>query len=187
MSKLRKIAALFILFEIICLIFGNIYVGKVYSAMNTRAYKVDISRIKTDIEAGKQLADIDYTEYERVIKVSEFDPNEQTKNEYAVELINDKLYRFEYNKVDMSKVLLVLTVTYIMIIVLTIIVFLYLEKKIINPFTRMNSITTELSKGNLAVPIKQEKSKYFKDFLWGLDMLRDKLEGDRQRELELLN
>ena len=39
--------------------------------------------------------------------------------------------------------------------------------------------------GNLSVPVKAEKSKFFGRFLWGMDMLREKLESDKIRELEL--
>ena len=49
----------------------------------------------------------------------------------------------------------------------------------------MMSLTEELAKGNLSVPIKAEKSKFFGRFLWGMDMLRDNLESSREKELEL--
>ena len=46
-------------------------------------------------------------------------------------------------------------------------------------------MTEELAKGNLSIPIKAEKSKYFGRFLWSMDMLRDTLESNREKELEL--
>ncbi|MBO4952973.1 MAG: HAMP domain-containing histidine kinase [Lachnospiraceae bacterium] len=49
----------------------------------------------------------------------------------------------------------------------------------------MEGLTTELAKGNLSVPIKAEKSRFFGKFLWSLDMLREKLEADKLRRLEL--
>ena len=54
------------------------------------------------------------------------------------------------------------------------------------PFKKMDNLTVELAKGNLATPIQQEKSKYFGRFLWGMDMLRETLEDNKKRELELL-
>ena len=59
-------------------------------------------------------------------------------------------------------------------------------RKIIQPFHTMNHLVSELAKGNLSVPLKAEKSKFFGQFLWGLDMLREKLEQDKIRELELV-
>jgi hypothetical protein len=35
------------------------------------------------------------------------------------------------------------------------------------------------------MPIKEEKSKFFGRFLWGMDMLRATLEDNKERELEL--
>lgn len=49
----------------------------------------------------------------------------------------------------------------------------------------MSNLTLELAKGNLAVPVKEEKSKFIGKFLWGMDMLRDNLESKKQKELEL--
>jgi len=34
------------------------------------------------------------------------------------------------------------------------------------------------------VPVREEKSRFFGKFLWGVDMLREKLESSRQRDLE---
>ena len=49
----------------------------------------------------------------------------------------------------------------------------------------MQNLTEELAKGNLSTPIKAEKSRFFGRFLWGMDMLRDTLESNRKKELEL--
>ena len=62
----------------------------------------------------------------------------------------------------------------------------YLDRKLITPFLKINNLPIELAKGNLSVPIKEEKSRYLGKFLWGMDMLREKLEDDKRRELKLL-
>ena len=62
----------------------------------------------------------------------------------------------------------------------------YLNRKLIIPFNNIHNLPTELAKGNLSVPIKEEKSKFFGKFLWGMDMLREKLEDDKLREYELI-
>lgn len=186
MSKIKKIACFFVLIEIVLLIAGNLYARKEYQQRSTKEYRVEINRIKLEIAEGKQISAIDLSKYPKIIRVSPFDPGEICNNEYAVEQVNGRLYRFEYKKASIREMMFQMNASYIGVIFLTIALFLYLDKKIIYPFMRMNYITTELSKGNLTVPIKQEKSKYFKDFLWGLDMLRDKLESDKARELSLL-
>lgn len=186
MNKIRKIAVFFLLLEVIIVALVNVYTNQVYEERNAKEYKVEISRIKSQIEGGKSYQDIKPNQYSRIVKVSIFRPEEICTNYYTVEKIGDELYRFEYKAVGISRLLLGMNVTFLILIILTLIMFYYLEYKVIRPFSRMKGITTELSKGNLTVPIKQEKSKYFKDFLWGLDMLREKLEDDKLREFELL-
>lgn len=186
MNKLRKIAFVFVLLEIAFLVIGNIYAKKAYEEVNKKEHKIEINRIKSQMESGTDCSDIDLGNYKYVTNVSLFAANERCDNEYAVCQVGDDLYRFEYEQSGITKVFVIMDSIIVLIILLTLGVFIYLEYKILRPFSRMNGIATELSKGNLTVPIKQEKSKYFKDFLWGLDMLRDKLEGDKQRELELL-
>ena len=62
---------------------------------------------------------------------------------------------------------------------------IYLGKTVVKPFTSMTNLTEELAKGNLAAPVKAEKNKYLGRFLWGIDMLRDNLESNKEKELEL--
>ncbi|MBD5551793.1 MAG: HAMP domain-containing histidine kinase [Lachnospiraceae bacterium] len=63
-------------------------------------------------------------------------------------------------------------------------VLFYVYKKVLKPFYAMSDLSYELAKGNLSMPIKEEKSKLFGRFLWGMDMLREKLEDNREKELE---
>ncbi|MBQ8759711.1 MAG: sensor histidine kinase, partial [Clostridia bacterium] len=51
-------------------------------------------------------------------------------------------------------------------------------------FQNMSNLSYELAKGNLSMPVKEEKSKLFGRFLWGMDMLREKLEDNKEKELE---
>ena len=68
--------------------------------------------------------------------------------------------------------------------IVTIIVLVYVYRKVLKPFQDMSNLSYELAKGNLAMPVKEEKSKLFGRFLWGMDMLREKLEDNKEKELE---
>ena len=48
----------------------------------------------------------------------------------------------------------------------------------------MKTFPSELAKGNITAPIEAEKSRYFGDFVWGLNLLREKLEKGKQQDLE---
>ena len=64
-------------------------------------------------------------------------------------------------------------------------VLFYIRQNIIKPFSQITNLPYELSKGNLTMPLKENKNRFFGKFLWGLDMLREKLEESKQAELEL--
>ncbi|MDE7273474.1 MAG: HAMP domain-containing histidine kinase [Lachnospiraceae bacterium] len=64
-------------------------------------------------------------------------------------------------------------------------VLFYLKRHLIQPFDRMQSITYELSKGNLQGDVRAEKNQYLGKFLWGLSELKDALHVSRKREMEL--
>ena len=61
----------------------------------------------------------------------------------------------------------------------------YIYFRIIHPFEKLSEYPTELAKGNLTKPLKEQKNGYFGKFLWGLDLLREKLEKQKAEELEL--
>ena len=44
--------------------------------------------------------------------------------------------------------------------------------------------TIGIIKGNLSVPLQEQKTKYFGKFIWGMNLLREKLEERRRQELK---
>lgn len=59
---------------------------------------------------------------------------------------------------------------------------LFLKKSVLEPFFRFEMLPYELSKGNLLIPIKENKNRYFGKYLWGMELLREKLERDKEKE-----
>ena len=47
------------------------------------------------------------------------------------------------------------------------------------------NVPYELSRGNLTMPLLENKSRFFGRFIWGLDLLREHLEQQKQKELDL--
>jgi len=62
---------------------------------------------------------------------------------------------------------------------------IYIKYKILKPFQEITDIPYELSKGNLTAPVKETKNRFFGKFVWGVDMLRENMEQQKQRELDL--
>ncbi|WP_028043499.1 sensor histidine kinase [Candidatus Stoquefichus massiliensis] len=70
--------------------------------------------------------------------------------------------------------------------ILILIVLFDMRKKLIQPFQRLSHIPLQLAKGHFKGEVKEEKSKYFGQFMWGIGQLKDSLDISQKRQLELL-
>ncbi len=151
-----------------------------------RQYRVEISRLVREMEANGS-ADISKCEY--VTNIERYGENfYSTDSDYVICEINGELYRFDYNTNGCSPkthlIGIVNAVLGVMAILLTA-VMLYIKFAILTPFERLSGIPYELSKGNLTAPVKETKNRFFGKFLWGIDILRENIEQQKQRELEM--
>jgi len=152
----------------------------------SRQYRVEISRLVREIETNGS-ADISECVY--VTNIERYGEKfYSTDSDYVIYEINGELYRFDYNINGCSNK------TYFMgivnavlgvIAILFIVVMLYIKYAILAPFERLSSLPYELSKGNLTTPIEETKNRFFGKFLWGIDVLRENIEQQKQRELEM--
>lgn len=153
-----------------------------------RMYRVEAKRIAMELQeqniAENDLAAMDLSKYKTIVRVSEFRVDEVCNNDYVVEEINGKLYRIEYSVMRNYYMLLYINCAFFGMIIITGAVLFYVYKKVLKPFNAISSLSYELAKGNLSMPVKEEKSKLFGKFLWGMDMLREKLESNKEKELE---
>lgn len=66
------------------------------------------------------------------------------------------------------------------------IVLLDMKRKLIKPFQRLSHIPLQLAQGHFKGHVKEEKSKYFGQFMWGIGQLKENLDVTQRRQLELL-
>ena len=126
---------------------------------------------------------IDLSGYETIIRLEPFDGSE-VNYRYIVAESDGVLYRIGYEeKFDYRTVITVNSCLAVMLL-FTIGISVYIDRKVLKPFSSMTDMTVDLAKGNLTAPIKQEKSRYFGKFIWGMDMLRENLEDSKRKELE---
>lgn len=153
-----------------------------------RPYLVEVSRLARAMEDGsfeaKALAECEY-----VTGIYEYGEDFYTSHsDYVIREINGKLYRFDY-KADSgekkSEMILIVNVMLGIMALVILTVLLYVRAKILSPFERLTDVPYELSKGNLATPVKETRSRFFGRFLWGVDMLRENMEQQKERELKL--
>ena len=152
----------------------------------SRQYRVEISRLAREIEANGS-ADISECVY--VTNIERYGEKfYSTDSDYVIYEINGELYRFDYSANGYSNkahfVGIVNAVLGVIAILFTT-VMLYIKYAILAPFERLSSLPYELSKGNLTTPVKETKNRFFGKFLWGIDILRENIEQQKQRELEM--
>ena len=149
--------------------------------------KVEISRVVREITESDKIPNVD--KYSTILGIYEKGAQEdffKSENNYVIREIDNKLYRIEYfENTNSAKEMLYINIALSLFSLSILITFLYIRHNILKPYSRITTLPYELSKGNLTIPLKENKSRYFGKFLWGLDMLREKLEESKQAELEL--
>lgn len=163
------------------------FVLKNIKAGEDNFYKVELSRVERELkEQGK----VNLSNYDFIINVTSgqtIDELIDCDNEYKIVDINDLLYRIDYVKeIQVRDVRPIVNIIILLCFILVCAIIIILNIGILKPFKRFEELPKELAKGNLVVPIKENKNRYFGNFLWGMDLLREKLEDDRRRELELV-
>ena len=187
MNRFRKAATIIIITEILIIIILNvIYLSFVRES--GKYYRVETERVVRMLESDSSLREnpegADISGFSTIIKVSNFNSSEICNNDYVVEEVDGTLYRIEYKANKDSTAFLLMNIGMAAGLLLTAGVFIYIGQKVIKPFDKMSSLTQELAKGNLSTPIKEEKSRFFGKFLWGMDMLRENLEDSKTKNLE---
>lgn len=152
-----------------------------------RPYRVEISRLVQQIEEYGH-ADLSSCKY--VTHIEAYSENfYNTESDYAIHEINGELYRFDYSVEagdNRVRITVIVNVIFGVMSALVISILLYVKFKILSPFEKLTDVPYELSKGNLNAPIKETKNRFFGRFIWGVDMLRENIEQQKSRELDLL-
>jgi len=151
-----------------------------------RPYRVEVSRLVRQIETEGH---VDLSGCKYVTNIEKYGESfYNTESDYAVREINGELYRFDYTaEAGGSRTRIAVTVNVILGVtaVLVIFVLVYVKFKILAPFEKLTDVPYELSKGNLTSPVKETKNRFFGRFIWGVDMLRENIEQQKSRELDL--
>lgn len=153
-----------------------------------RPYRVEISRLASEIEKNGYDS-IDLTECDYVTSVSEYSEGfYDSDSDHIIHEIDGELYRFDYKadgKTDRSELLMTVNIILGIMAAAIIAVMLYIRLKILSPFEKLSDVPYELSKGNLTAPVKETRNRFFGRFIWGVDMLRENMEQQKERELNL--
>lgn len=187
MNRFKKASFIIVFLEIIIIVLLNvIYFTTLRKSVGY--HRVEAERVVRILEADENIRKnpegIDLSQFDTITGVSVFNPEAICNNDYRVEEVEGTLYRIEYNLDDNKSTYIMMNFGMLISILLTIGILVYIGYKVIKPFDKMSYLTVELAKGNLSAPVKEEKSRFFGRFLWGMDMLRENLENSKAQNLE---
>ncbi|MDE6701197.1 MAG: sensor histidine kinase, partial [Acetatifactor sp.] len=188
MKSFYKVSAVMLVVFAAVFALANLLLNVYCQPANGRPYRVEINRLALQI-AESGLESVDLSECAYVTDIVEFGEGfYSSADDCVIREIKGELYRFDYstdNIYDNSASVLIVNIILCVAAVAVAAVLLYIRAHILLPFEQLTSLPYELSKGNLTAPLKENKSRFFGKFLWGMDLLRENIEQRRSRELEL--
>ena len=145
-------------------------------------YRVEARRLAGEIaETGSY----DIEKYPHITGVFTGDDIYRSDEHYLIIEAGDTLYRVEYTvgngQFGIAAANCVLGALFLLVTGLL----YYICRHIIAPFDRLSDVPKEIAKGNLAVPIPEEKSRFFGKFTWGVNLLRESIEDSRKKEISI--
>ncbi|MCM1087622.1 MAG: HAMP domain-containing histidine kinase [Muribaculaceae bacterium] len=149
---------------------------------NEGMYRVEAKRLADEIvETGNY----DLEKYPHITGVFTGDDLYRSDEHYLIIETGGTLYRVEYIVGNGQRSIVVVNCVFGALLVLIIGLLYYIRRHIIAPFGRLNDVSQELARGNLAVPIPEEKSRFFGKFTWGVNLLRESIEESRKKEITM--
>ncbi len=178
--------------------------------INDDIYKININRIherlSSNPEAGQNLID-SLTQEEKgmissieVLNIEMIDKNNNKQKEFfhianpyenpvVYKPITDSSYLVKYNIETSSDTQLRKIVVICSIITVIYLLFAgtlaYVNKYILKPMKRMSAVPKQLAAGYIGKLEVSDKNHFFNEFIWGLDILREQLQQERNRNYEL--
>ena len=92
---------------------------------------------------------------------------------------------FDYEDLNGNRLLLISEGAVLVGFVITLAVLLYIQRSVIKPFDDFSDYPEKISRNEIADNLPESKNRYFGRYIWGMNMLNDKLRNDRKRITEL--
>lgn len=201
MKKFRRISVIIISVCVLLAAGINVYLFSNSWGEGSREYRVEVSRAADFIDKNGEIPDIGQYKYITDIELLVSGCSEEELSGFVaadntdfqlVSLPNQSEYAFakitySYTDVQSSyRTIIVIDIVLGTVIFIAAAALVYVGREIIAPFEKIKEMPYELAKGTLTGTLPQNKNKFFGNFTWGLDMLREVLESRRRAELELV-
>ena len=92
---------------------------------------------------------------------------------------------FTFNEASVTKTVAVCETIVAACFFISIVFFIYIDRKVIMPFNRLSDYPERIAKNENADALPESKNKYFGKYIWGMNMLRDRLSGDTRKLRQL--
>lgn len=195
MKTFNRIFAAVIVVMIAAFIGINIYLYHIDPDAG-RSYRVEAARLENEIEENgfEGSGSLDSSKYPSIIAVQKLDSAdaeaffEGENNDYLIKEIHGEYYRFDYRSVPNDyrrKMVIAFNLMLGIISAAVLALLVYIKINLLRPFEQLKDIPYELSKGNLTLPLRESKNRFFGRFLWGMDLLRENLEQQKENSLKL--
>ena len=180
-------------FRRLCIIIVALFI-LLAAVLNILLIRADVSRSGIYRVEAKRLADdinetgtYDLSDYPHLTAVFTEEDGDIYRSEehYVIIEAAGELYRVEYTLGDNTVTIIIINTALVLIMLMLAALLLYIRRHIIIPFGRLGDVPQELAKGNLAVEIPEEKSRFFGRFTWGVNMLRESIEDSRKKEITM--
>lgn len=196
--KLRYFAIVYGLLLLICIVFTiNMFSSIEVNEVDTVTLNSDIEEIKENLDSGVSVSSLENI-YECTI-ILESDSYYAIKVNDALKS-NSTIIDFYLNDTYQGKVafpgseekynhakenaIIVVTSVFSVLAVLGVFLFTYIYFRYIKPFKKLDTFATEISKGNLEIPLSREKGDYFGAFSEAFDSMREALRKAREGEYQ---
>lgn len=92
---------------------------------------------------------------------------------------------FTFKENSMAKTTAICEAVVTACFIVSVIFFIYIDRKVIMPFNRLSDYPERIAKNENADALPESKNKYFGKYIWGMNMLRDRLSGDNRKLRQL--
>lgn len=145
-------------------------------------YRVEAKRLASEIA---ETGNYDLEKYPHITGVFTGGDLYRSDEHYLIIEAGGTLYRVEYFVEGGQHGIVIVNCVLGALFLLMIGILYYIRRHILVPFGRLNDVPRELARGNLAVPIPEEKSRFFGKFTWGVNLLRESIENSRKKEIAM--
>ena len=92
---------------------------------------------------------------------------------------------FDFDDSNTTEMIIIIETVIFISFLISVIFFIYIDRKVILPFNRLSEYPVRIAKNENADALPETRNRYFGKYVWGMNMLRDRLSGDTRKLRQL--